>query len=334
MTRLASPMWLFLFVPLALWLFSVTVNRIQGVGSFEFPAAALRPRRTTLRVILWWVPHAIALAGLSLALFALARPQQVFTFTDERKGIDIVIVLDNSGSMAAEDFAPHNRFVAAKDLIQDFIRARGDDRIGIVTFGARAATRVPITFDHEIVRMVLDKAMIGENGDGTAIGHAVATAVNRLRDSEAQSRIIILLTDGVHNAGSIEPMTAAGIAAEMGIRVYTIGVGSEGTVLVPIQEMDPLTGRIGTRYVMAPALLDEKVLEQMAAMTGGEFFRAADAEALQQVFRTIDVLEKTALEAPKITTIKELYERPMLIAIALIAFAVVLGETVWMRLPA
>src|SRR6267143_3561899 len=177
-----------------------------------------------------------------MMIIALARPQRVVRLaSNDRYGIDIVIALDASGSMAAEDFKPRNRFAVAKDLIGDFIARRQDDRIGIVTFGVRAATRVPITYDRDIAQAILDKAQIGENGDGTAIGHAIATSVNRLRSSKTRSRIIILVTDGVNNAGSIEPMAAAQLAARFGIKIYTIGVGSRGAVPIPVKRQNPIS---------------------------------------------------------------------------------------------
>src|SRR4051812_24770745 len=179
--------------------------------------------------------------------YALARPQRVVRMAaNDRFGIDIVITLDASGSMAAEDFRPRNRFTVAKDLINDFIARRQDDRIGIVTFGVRAATRVPITFDRQVAQSILERAQVGENGDGTAIGHAIATAVNRLRTSKTRSRIVILVTDGVNNSGSIEPMTAAQLATRLGVKIYTIGVGSRGPVPIPVKRQNPISGEIET----------------------------------------------------------------------------------------
>src|SRR5206468_2648741 len=180
-----------------------------------------------------------------------------------RFGIDIVIALDASGSMAAEDFRPRNRFAVAKDLIGDFISKRQDDRIGIVTFGVRAATRVPITYDREVAAAILESAQIGENGDGTAIGHAIATSVNRLRTSKSRSRIIILVTDGVNNAGSIDPITAARLAAKFGIKIYTIGVGSKKPVPMPVKIEDPFTGEIKTDHKLVVADLDEASLDSI-----------------------------------------------------------------------
>src|SRR5204862_8259017 len=182
-----------------------------------------------------------------------------------------------SGSMAAEDFRPRNRFAVAKDLIGDFIERRQDDRIGIVTFGVRAATRVPITYDRTVAQTILDRAEVGENGDGTAIGHAIATAVNRLRTSKSRSRIIILVTDGVNNAGSIDPSTAARVAAKFGIKIYTIGVGSRGPVPIPLKREDPFTGEIVTTYQIVRADIDEEALAAISKTTNGEYFRATDA---------------------------------------------------------
>src|SRR5262249_9377913 len=194
-------------------------------------------------------PFVLECAAALLMIVALARSQRIVRLaTNERYGIDVVIALDASGSMAAEDFRPRNRFAVAKDLINDFIERRTDDRIGIITFGVRAATRVPITFDRDIAQSILANAQGGENGDGTAIGQAIATAGNRLRTSQTRSRIIILVTDGVNNSGSIEPVTAAQLAARFGIKIYTIGVGSRGPVPIPVRRQSPITGEIETVY--------------------------------------------------------------------------------------
>src|SRR5437870_10573914 len=196
-----------------------------------------------------------------MMIIALARPQRVIRMaSNDRYGIDIVVALDASGSMAAEDFRPRNRFTVAKELIGDFIHRRQDDRIGIVTFGVRAVTRVPITFDRDVAESILDRAEVGENGDGTAIGHAIATAVNRLRTSKSRSRVIILVTDGVNNAGSIDPFVASTLASKFGIKIYAIGVGSEGPVPLPIKRQNPFTGEIETVYQHIRGEIDEKSL--------------------------------------------------------------------------
>ena len=276
----------------------------------------------------WW----LLLAAL---VIALARPQRVVRMaTTDRYGIDIVVALDSSGSMAAEDFRPRNRFSVAKELIGDFIRRRQDDRIGIVTFGVRAVTRVPITFDRDVAEAILDRADVGENGDGTAIGHAIATCVNRLRTSKSRSRVIILVTDGVNNSGSIDPLVAANLASKYGIKIYTIGVGSEGPVPLPIKRQNPFTGEIETIYTTIRGEIDERSLTTIAHMTNGEFFRATDALALGDVLTRIDALEKTRLTAPKTERIDELYATPLAWGLALFALALFGGETLWLKVPA
>lgn len=334
MRRLASPEWLAALLFLVAWMLWAIRSHAKGQGSFEISSIALAGQRRSLRARLAWLPSALLAGGFALLTVALARPQEVHTYSSERKGIDIVIALDASGSMGAEDFRPNNRFTVAKKLIGEFIARRENDRIGVVTFGARAATRVPVTFDHRIAEQVLSRAEIGEHGDGTAIGHAIATSVNRLRSSKAESKVIILLTDGVNNSGSIEPATAAEIAAKSGIRVYTIGVGSRGAVPIPVRVQNPVTGQVEVVYRLMRADLDDEMLGRIAQLTGGSYFRATDEKALVEVFARIDQLEKTSLDAPKVTTIRELYEQPLLAGLLLVLLGLLAGETVWMRLPA
>jgi len=267
--------------------------------------------------------------------YALARPQRVVRMAaNDRFGIDIVIALDASGSMAAEDFRPRNRFGVAKELIGDFISRRQDDRIGIVTFGVRAATRVPITFDRDVAQAILNKAQVGENGDGTAIGHAIATCVNRLRTSKARSRVIILVTDGVNNAGSIDPLTAASLAQHYGIRIYTIGVGSRGAVPMPIKWQNAFTGEIETTYQLVRADLDEESLAEIARRTGGAYFRATDARSMSDILQRINQLEKSRLNAPRNEKVEELYARPLEWALGLLVLALLVGESVFVKVSA
>ncbi|HVT02133.1 MAG TPA: VWA domain-containing protein [Thermoanaerobaculia bacterium] len=334
MIALGSPIWLLLLALVALRLWIVAIDRNHAFAAFQISSLSLAGRRVGLRSLLAWIPLTLTVLGLSALILAMARPERVRSYSDERRGIDIVIALDASGSMAAEDFRPRNRFIVARDLIAKFIKGRENDRIGIVTFGARAVTRVPITFDRDVAQQVLEKAQIGENGDGTAIGHAIATSVNRLRGSKAHTRVIILLTDGVNNAGSIEPLTAADVAARFGMKIYTIGVGSKGEVPVPVKMQNRLTGEIETVYQTIRADLDEEMLSEVARRTNGSYFRATDADTLQSVFARIDLLEKTNLAAPKSRRIEDLYPRPLATGLALLFTAVLLGETIWFRLPA
>src|SRR3989475_2384444 len=310
-------------------------DRQRRFGAFTFSSLTLVSPKLPLRARFAGLPFVLECLGALLMIMALARPQRLTRMaTNERYGIDIVVALDASGSMAAEDFRPRNRFAVAKDLIGEFISRRQDDRIGIVTFGVRAATRVPITYDRDIAQAILDKAQVGENGDGTAIGSAIATAVNRLRTSKSRSRIIILVTDGVNNSGSIEPMTAAQIAAKEGIKIYTVGVGSRGPVPIPIKRQDPFTGEIVTTYQVVRADIDEETLAAIAKTTGGEYFRATTAKTMGDVLARIDTLEKTRLTAPRSEKVDELYFHPL--AVGMLAFALSLlgGETLWLKLSA
>ncbi|HET7434696.1 MAG TPA: VWA domain-containing protein [Thermoanaerobaculia bacterium] len=335
MTRFAHP----LFFALALLVLARIVllvrDRRAAVGAFGFSSFSLLPPRRSFRAFTSGIPFFLETLAMLLLIVALARPQRVVRLAaSDRFGIDIVIALDASGSMAAEDFRPRNRFAVAKELITGFIRKRQDDRIGIVTFGSRAATRVPITYDRRIAESILEQAEIGEHGNGTAIGHALATAVNRLRTSKTRSRVIILVTDGVNNSGSIDPLVAAQLAARSGIRVYTIGVGSEGPVPMPVKRQNPFTGEIETIYQHVRGELDEKTLGAIAKSTGGEFFRATDAEALSAVLKRIDSLEKTRLTSPKREQIDELYLWPLAAGLSLLVIALFAGETLWMKVPA
>jgi len=335
MTRFADPLWFALSVLLVARIALLVRDRRARVGAFGFSALSLVAPNRGWRVRTSALPFALEIGGLLLLIVALARPQQVVRLaTSDRFGIDIVVALDSSGSMAAEDFRPRNRFVVAKELIGDFINGRVDDRIGLVTFGSRAATRVPITYDRRITSAILEKTELGEHGNGTALGHALATAVNRLRKSTSRSRVIILVTDGVNNSGSIDPRVAAQLAARSGIKVYTIGVGSEGPVPLPIQRQNPFTGQVETIYTHIRGELDEPTLTAIAETTGGEFFRATDARALERVLQRIDALEKTRLTAPKREQIDELYGYPLVAGLVLLVLALFAGETLWLKVAA
>ncbi|MHB0969013.1 MAG: VWA domain-containing protein [Thermoanaerobaculia bacterium] len=334
MIAFATPLWLLalLWIPLRIAL--VVFDRRRGTGAFDYSSVTLVGRGAPLLGFLAWIPFVLELAAVALLSLALARPQRVTRVADERRGIDIVVVLDASGSMGAVDFEPDDRFTVAKDLVAKFIDSRANDRIGIVTFGSRAATRVPVTFDRDIARDVLADAAIGVHGDGTAIGHAIATGVNRLRRSKSRSRVLVLLTDGVNNAGSIDPVTAGDLARRAGVKIYAIGVGSRGPVPVRVKVQDPLTGAIAERYQIIRADLDEEMLTGVASATGGAYWRATSPAALENVLGTIDSLEKSPLSAPRSRTIDELYGRPMRAGILLLLLAAISGETLWMRLRA
>jgi Ca-activated chloride channel family protein len=335
MTRFASPYLFALALLVIARVVLVVRDRRARFAAFPMSSLSLVAPRKTFRTRLSDIPFLLECIAALLLIVALARPQRVTRMsTSDRYGIDIVVALDASGSMAAEDFKPRNRFAVAKELIGDFIARRQDDRVGIVTFGGRAATRVPITFDREVAASILDKAEVGDNGNGTAIGHAIATSVNRLRTSRSRSRVIILVTDGVNNAGSIEPMTAAQLATRSGIRIYTIGVGSRGRVLMPRYRQNSLTGDIEKYYEVVTGDLDEQTLQAIAKMTGGSYFRATDAATMGDVLARIDELEKSRLSAPKSERVDELYVQPLIASLLVFMLALLLGETTLQKVPA
>lgn len=265
--------------------------------------------------------------ALMCLIIALARPQ---TFSSGQniytEGIDIAMVLDISGSMLAEDLKP-NRIDAAKNVIDNFIKDRTSDRIGLVIFSRQAFTQCPLTIDYRVLKNLLSKVKTGMIEDGTAIGNAIADGVNRLKDSHAKSRIIILLTDGVNNAGEIDPLTAAQIAETFGIRIYTVGVGTRGEAPYPVQTP------FGTRYQMIPADIDEGMLQKIAGMTGGEYFRATDSKTLQDIYNKIDKLEKSKVEITSYRETTELFYNWLGAGLILILLEFGLSKSVFRKMP-
>ncbi|MEG8946878.1 VWA domain-containing protein [Ignavibacteria bacterium 4137-Me] len=247
------------------------------------------------------VPVILRIIALALLIIAFARPQTFSTGENiYTEGIDIAMVLDISGSMLAEDFKP-NRLEAAKKVIDDFIKGRTSDKIGLVIFAGESFTQCPLTIDYSVLRNLLSEIHSGMIEDGTAIGNAIANGVNRLKDSQAKSKVMILLTDGVNNAGEIDPITAAQIAQKYGIRIYTVGVGTIGDAPYPFQTP------FGIRYQMVPVEIDENLLRQISNITGGKYFRATNNRKLIEIYEEIDKLEKTRVEVTSYRHAKELY---------------------------
>ena len=270
------------------------------------------------------------LRGLALAAFivALARPQTGITTENVlTEGIDIVMVLDVSSSMLAEDLEP-NRLEAAKAVGIDFVAGRRNDRIGLVAFAGQAFTQAPLTFDYAVVQSLFDELDVGMIEDGTAVGMGLATAVKRLQASPAESKVVVLLTDGRSNRGEIGPVTAAQMAQALGIRVYTIGAGSQGTARVPVP--DPLGG---TRYANMRVDIDEATLQEMAELTGGRYFRATDNESLASIYTEIDELERTEIEVENFTQFGEEFPLPLGLGFLLLVAEFGLAQTVLRRLP-
>ncbi|MCF8381637.1 MAG: VWA domain-containing protein [Bacteroidales bacterium] len=274
------------------------------------------------RLILKHVMFALKILGLAFLILAIARPQSTDSWSEtSTEGIDITLCLDVSGSMRAMDLKP-DRLEAAKNVAAEFINGRQNDRIAIVAFSGESFTVCPLTSDRAVAVNQLNELNFGMIEDGTAIGMGVATSVNRLKDSDAVSKVIILLTDGVNNSGTIGPLTAADIANEFGIRIYTIGVGTQGTA--PIQVQTPF----GTRTQQMPVEIDEDVLKEISEKTGGMYFRATDNQSLKEIYVQIDKLEKTILDTQDYSKKHEEYFLFLLIGLVLILFDKVLSLTI------
>lgn len=278
-----------------------------------------------------WMRHILAvlrMAVVALIVIVLARPQSSNQWEQvSTEGIDIVLCMDVSGSMRAMDFRP-NRLEASKNVGIEFVNAREDDRFGLVVFAGESFTQCPMTTDRAVVVNFLKEIDFGVIEDGTAIGMGLATAVNRIRESKAKSKVIILLTDGVNNRGDVGPVTAAEIAAGMGIRVYTIGVGSKGNAPIPVQDM---FGRTVTRDMQVE--IDEDVLKKIADVTGGTYFRATDNNKLREIYQEIDQLEKTRLDVKHFSKKKEEYFPFLLAAMLLLLLEILLRYTIFRTIP-
>ncbi len=319
--------WVLFFIlalPLVLWL-----SEKQKRAQLSFSTSDFFPSRTSLRVLLLRLAPFWRGLALVLILCALARPEQVSSDREYKtKGVDIIISLDLSGSMLAEDFKPANRLVVAKQEAAKFIRGRENDRIGLVVFAKKAFTQCPLTLDYEILVKLLNDLQIGMIEDGTAIGMGLATAVNRLRDSDAKSKVIILITDGENNAGKIDPVTAAELAKSFKVKVYTICIGRGG--LVPFPVNDPLFGK---RYVQANVPIDEYTLKRIADITGGLFFRARDSQALTGIYEKINSLERTEIKVKEYRSYRPLFQWPLIPALLVLFFAVMLERTYLLTVP-
>nr|MBN2276752.1 VWA domain-containing protein [candidate division Zixibacteria bacterium] len=271
----------------------------------------------------------LRLLAVAALVIAFARPQ---SGTENREvsteGIDIMLVLDVSGSMKAEDFKPQNRLYVAKEEIKKFVQKRTSDRIGLVVFSKSSFTQCPLTLDYGVLLTFLDQVRFGMIEDGTAIGMALANGVNRLRETPAKSKIIILLTDGVNNSGQIDPLTAATIAKTMNVKIYTIGVGRPGNAMYPVD--DPIFGK---RYVYMPNEIDEKTLQEIADKTGGKYFRARSEKELEQIYDEIDKLEKTEIKVNEYVQYRELFSLFVFWGLGFLVLEMVLSQTVFRKIP-
>jgi len=319
-------LWLLLLIPALAFLYwkrrkqMVTEVIFSSVLPFDHIPGSLREKLRD-------VPVGLRLLALGLFLVALARPQSISNKENvSTEGIDIVLLIDISGSMLAEDFTP-NRMQAAKQVADEFIDGRTSDRIGLVIFSAESFTQCPLTTDYPVLKTLLQEVKSGMIADGTAIGLALANGVNRLKDSKAKSRVMILLTDGVNNRGEIDPITAAKIAATYGIRVYTVGVGAQGEAPYPVETP------FGIQRRLIPVDLDEKTLTGVADMTGGKYYRATDNKKLKAIYKEIDQLERTRIEVTAYKRYSEKYYNWLFLGLVALLFEVGLSSTILRKIP-
>lgn len=287
----------------------------------------LQLKSKSLKIKLLHLPFILRTLAILLLTIALARPQASNSWrTESTEGIDIMMALDISGTMMAEDLKP-NRLKASKDVAAEFILSRPNDNIGLVVFAGESFTQCPLTTDHAVLVNLFNGIDYGLIDDGTAIGLGLANAVNRLKDSKSKSKVIILLTDGSNNSGDIAPITAAEIAKTFGIRIYTIGVGSYGQVRIPVQTP------IGIQYQLMDSEFDEKSLQEIATMTGGQYFRATNNSKLRNIYQEIDKLEKTKINVREYSKKNEEFYVFALIAFLLLLLEILLRNTFLKRIP-
>ena len=334
--QLASPLFLSLFivVPLLIialrWLRGRTIVPVVRFSDFKHGfAAGIQQMQDTRSVKALPILRVTRFIVLALLIVTLARPQlsqsREHKFTE---GIDILLVLDISESMRAEDFEGSNRIQTAKSVVNNFLMHRENDRIGLVVFAGESFTLCPLTSDYSVLAELLSDVEIGQLKDGTAIGDALATATHRLRTSESETKIVILLTDGENNAGSIEPGTAASFAQSFEIKVYTIGMGKEGGARIPYADTT-----FGKRYREVLTYLDEDTLKQIANITGGRYFRATDTQSLKQIYAEIDRFEKTKFETINVVAHKELMAYFLIPAVLLLGTEILLSNTILRKIP-
>jgi len=313
--------WLFIFIPITVAWYIWRERKLYGylsvsaVKGFSLPQKSLKPMFRHSGIVL----RSLALAAL---IIALARPQSSLSWQNSTtEGIDIVIASDISGSMLAEDFEP-NRMEAGKNIAIDFIKNRPNDRIGLVIFSGESFTQCPLTIDHEVLINLFKDIKNGMIDDGTAIGMGLATAVSRLKESDAKSKVVILLTDGSNNTGSIPPITAAEIAKQFNIRVYTVGLGTKGMAPYPVQTP------MGIQYQRVPVDVDEVTLGKIADITGGKYFRATNNSTLKNIYEQIDKLEKAKIDVTQYHKKTEMFLPLVAIALLLLSLEFVLKNTV------
>jgi Ca-activated chloride channel homolog len=325
--KFAEPIFLYLLLVIPVMIAFYIIKQQNVTASVRMPGLeSFSGTGITFRHYLRHILFALRVAAIALLIIVLARPQKTDNIQNvSTEGIDIVLTQDISGSMLARDFKP-DRLSAAKNIATEFISGRPYDRIGLVVFSGESFTQCPITTDHAVLINLLREIQSGMIEDGTAIGMGLATAVNRIKDSKSKSKVIILLTDGVNNRGEIAPATAADIAKTFGIRVYTIGVGTQGMAPYPVQTP------YGIQYQDMPVEIDEGILQEIAQKTGGRYFRATDNDRLTAVYKEIDKLEKSKIDIRQYTRKQEKYLAPALLAFILLILEITARNTIFKNL--
>jgi Ca-activated chloride channel family protein len=329
-----SPLAFWLILPLVAVVIWVLWRKRSKTPTLQFGTIAILKTVTpSLRTRLLNIPMILKALGIGLAIFALARPQEMNTKIKKNvEGIDIVIALDISDSMLIEDMKPLNRLEAAKATIKQFISGRSSDRIGLVIFAGESFTLVPPTLDYQLILSRVDEITTAASArikDGTALGVALANAAGRLKDSQAKSRVVIFMTDGENNSGTIDPETGLEIAKGYGIKIYSIGIGKDGPTRIPIYTRDIFGQKVKT-YQPFDSTVNEDLLGRMASQTGGKYYRASKEDSLKGVFRDIDSLEKTKIDVNKFTNYTEKYPPYLVAAIIMYLVGLLLGRT-WLR---
>ncbi len=313
----ANPLLLLLLLALPAWWYWRRRRQPDAVTFSRTDVLARGPRSGSFVSRALFLLRNLLIVGL---VVALARPRTGARAENvSTQGINIVLAIDLSSSMLSEDFQPQNRLEVAKDKVKQFILERRSDRIGLVAFAGEALTQVPLTVDYPVVLAAVDNLQAGQLEDGTAIGTAIATAANRLRDAPGHSKVMILLTDGENNRGSIDPRTAAQAAAAVGVKIYTIGAGTQGVAPVPVAR-----GLTGLRYEYRPVNIDEPLLRDVARTTGGRYFRAVDAAALQRIYDQIDQLEREPVQSRTYVRYTERFRWPLALALGALALEAIL----------
>ena len=327
--------WLLLLAPLPLVL-GFLAHRLEKLAPLvRFPGAAhARGLPSSFRTRSRHLPMWLAAVSLTLMAVGLARPQKGIgrdQLTTE--GVDIVVALDVSGSMAAQDFQPANRLAVAKSVVADFIKRRTRDRLGLVVFAGRAITQSPATTDQALLLRQLEDVALDRLPDGTAIGSGIATSLSRLAKSDAKTKLLVLVTDGANNSGEIDPDTATDIAKAMEVKIYTVGVGKGGIAPVPVRAQDPFTGRIVSRTVNMEVPIDEELLKRIAERTGGAFFSATDESSFRDIFTRIDALETSKLKSVSFRRFQELFPPFLTASLVCLLLAAAFWARGWRVLP-